>query len=602
MLAQESISPLPPAIVDLLEDDYLDDDKLPAQGLPVKVTYEGFQDNDEVEVNWYAVDKDGNPSDWVKSWSLSPAEPDYDPGSKTISFFIPPATMAASAASSVFLNWLWKPMGETTYRPSQRLRFHVGRLPPVVQARHSHHLKIAPSLSSSDIEVTGPVYASLQIGDIATLHAVPSPAGTPSAKRYALTVQAEHLGRPLQWVVERSFLNMLQALKKSVDLYIELTLGGSGGTSVLFARQRFEVVAALPTRKPPVELPGVALNAKAVIIDPAEHPDGLEVRIPLNDVIQRGDSVLLRASTSGSAQALHIQTKADLTTVKRGVITATLPQSWLVAHENQDLTLEWQVDRVGGNFSGEPLLARIEAGRTLGFPSVPQATAEGDLGEDYKGFVLAKAVAAGLRALVPTDVPVHPGEQLAIHYDGSAAGGQFESSEPEVDDPRAFLIPARYLAANMGGQSKRAPIYYTITTAAGTKLKSANYQLWVKPLDTTDMQNIVCAQAPGGQPLSIRQLDLLNGGKADISQPAWPLMAPLQRVTVKAIGTSPAGQEVEEELLDKTIDQAGDVTTTLSTTFLKRLKLNEQFYIEVCVAFDGVDFILQRTTSLNLVA
>lgn len=602
MLAQDSLLPLPPPIVQLIEEGYLDDDKLPAQGLPVNIMHKDFQNADVVEVHWYAMDQDGNASDWVKTWTLSPAEPDYDSATQTLAFFVPARYIAEAAGSTVFLNWLWRPVGEFAYQPSQRLRFYVGRLPPVVQVRHAHRLQIAPSLSIGDIEVVGPVYASLQPGDIATLHAIPSPAGTPVAKRYAFTVQAEHLGQPLRWAVEKSFLNILQALKKAVDLHVELELGGSGGTLLAFARQRFDVVPALTDRESPVELPGVASSGQGVVIDPAEHPSGLEVRIPLTSLVQRGDSILLRASASMDAKSLYVKTLADLTTVKRGVVVASLPQAWLVEHQNQDLTLEWQADRVGASFSGEPLQARIEAGRTLGYPSVPQATAEGDVGPDFKGFVLAKDVASGLRVQVPADVPLRPGEALSINYDGSVPGSQYESSTPEGSDARVFRIPARYLAPNMGGESKRAPIYYTIATATGTVLKSNNYQLWVTPLSSTEMQNVECAQAPGGQPLSIRELELLHDGKADISQPAWPLMAAKQRVVIRAVGISSTEQEVDEELLDQVVDQSGDVKTILPTTFLKRLKLNEQFDIEVKVAFDGVDFILQGRTALNLVA
>ncbi|WP_263264288.1 hypothetical protein [Pseudomonas sp. RIT-PI-S] len=594
---------LPPVIAELIEAGYLDEVQVPAQGLPATITYSGLEITDQVVVHWYSVATDGRVSDWTKAWTLSPGEPDYDHATGTLRFVLPKMVITPAVGGQAFLNWELRKQRDIEATSSQRLALHVGRLPPVIQVRHSHQLQIAPALSTGNVEVVGPAYTSLRVGDVATLHAIRDPEGSPQARSYQLVIEAKHLGQPLMWQVEKTFLAAAQALKKPVDLYVELSLGGSAGVPAKFARQRYEVVPQLPDREGPVELPGVTRAEDIPEIDPADFPGGLDVLIPLADVVQRGDIVLLRVSTTRGTEDLRIQAIADLTTVKTGYLGVTLPQAWLLANDGQDVTFEWQVDRVGASFSGQPLGVQVQSGRILTWPNVPQATAEGQEQGDFKGFVEASRVTAGLRVEVPADFALRPGEVLSVHYDGDPAGGRYQTSTPISGQERAFFIPAQYLAPNMGGEAKRAPIYYTLQLASGAVMKSPNYQLLVNRLPASALTNIKCPQAPGGSPLSIRDLIASHGGQADVIQPAWLLMAQGQRILVSAIGVSRQdGSELTYTLLDGLASAPDEIATVLPVSFLQQLMLNEQFYIVVKIAFDTKNFMLQKSTPLQLVA
>lgn len=596
---------LPPVIADLLEEGFLDDSLIPDQGLAARITYKDFQENDRVDLCWYSVSPDGEVSDWSRFWTLTAADPAYDPDTKTLNVVVPKGIIAAATGGRAFFNWLLTPQHAVDAVASTRLVFQVGRLPPVVQVRHSQRLQINPDLSAGDVEVVAPTFTSLSVGDIATLYAVRDPEGAPTQASYQLTIEAGDLGQPLVWQLPKTFLKIAQATGKPVDLSVELLLGGASGTSLALAAQRFAVVAALPGREAPVELVGLneRMN-KAVALDPTELPDGLEVRLPLGAHVRLGDSILLRVVGERAGNDLQLQAVADLTTLNTGDMSVRIPQNWLLAHDGQNLTFEWQLDRPGANFSGEPLTVEVRTSRVLTHPTVPRATSEQPEGDDFLGFITAQSVVKGLDVQVPTDFSVRPEETLTLHYEGDPTGGRYQTSTPVTGTERTFSIPAPYLAPNMGGEAKRAPIYYTIEMANGVSMRSANYKLLVKPLGLNALHNIECTQAPGGAPLSISELKKPpHNGNANITQPTWVLMAPGQRILIEATGVSRQdGSELVESLLDTTAVEVGPVDTLLPVSFLERLRLNEQFSIRVKIAFDTRNYILQKQTSLQLIA
>ncbi|MBA1287314.1 hypothetical protein [Pseudomonas japonica] len=605
---------LPPVASSLITYGFVDDSEIPSTGLRGTVTHAEFIFGQRVKVSWYSVAIDGTPDDWNTTWTLIPGDPRYDDSTKTLTFDIPPEIIRRAVGSTAFINWAYRASldeenPEDGFVDSERLVIAVGRLPPPVQVRHSHQLQIAPGLASTgEVEVSWPPYASMRIGDTVTLQAVRNPEGNPSNKSYPLTVNAEHLGRPLAWAVEKSWLMIAQAANYPVDFHVEVLPVGGAGEAVAFTRQRFAVVESLPGREPAIELPVGEQHPGAAALDPADYPDGLEVKVPVASVeslVKQGDTVLIRVVAADTIMSLYLPVRADLTTLYTGYLGAILPQSWLFAHDGEEVVLEWQVDRIGASMSGTPLLAQIQAARVLTWPNVPAATPEGQDGADFKGFIEpAKFQAAGLRVEVPETFALAPGEVLSIHYDGNPAGGRYQTSQPiSADQPRAFLIPPQYLAPNMGGEIKRSPIYYSIGLVSGNTVRSPAYRLSVRPLASNVLGPIECPQAPGGSPLSIRDLISDHQGEADVIQPPWPLMAVGQRAEMIVTGVSRRdGTELTYTLFDGPTLAPGQIETVLPVNFLEQLALNEQFYIRTRVAFDTVSFILQQSTALQLVA
>jgi len=601
---------LPPLVVELVQDGYLDDALLPAEGLSAKVTYSELAYGDTVQVTWYAVDTRGVAYDWDVNWELSPADPAYDDTKKTLSLKVPASFILPAVGGYAFFTWYHGTSGSINRIPSQRLVIALGRLPPVVQVRHSHQLQIAPELSTGSIEISWPPYAAMRHGDIATLVVVFNPQGNSSqTKRYPHPVAASEVGLALSWQVDKTLFMMAQAAKWPIDIHVELQLGGNTGPQVAFAKQRFTAVAAdeLPPREAPVELG--TTHSMLDVLDPANFPQGLEVQVPpatAAAVVQRGDVALLRVLGTRDDEDLYEQVVTDLSTGKAPYLGITIPQTWLYVHDGQQVTLEWQLDRAGGSVSGEPRVVEIKAARTLTYPNVPAATPEEADGDDFNGFIEpAKFRASGIRVEVPEDFALAPDEVLAVHYEGDPAGGRYQTTQPiSADQPRAFLIPPQYLAPSMGGEAKRAPVYYEITLANGTLLKSPAYRLWVKPLSSSALINIQCPQAPGGSALSIAALRAGHNGQADIVQPAWPLMAQGQRLnmTAKGVMRQNPTTEIEFSLFDSLVPAIGPVETKLPVSFLDQLQLNSTFYVFAEVAFDTTNFILRQSTAIRLVA
>lgn len=581
---------LPPAINGLVHGRLDEELHLQAGYVPVTIHNPDFIAGDYVEFFWRGVDVNQNPDNFLYQTQLQPGLPEYDANTQTLYINVPIAHVtAAGRGGRVLCSWQLTSAGSITVAPRQA--FTVGLPLPTVQVSYSSNLRIGMSEFTGDLPVLGWPWAAMRVGDRATLTVLPEDGSAGLSLPQQIGSSAQ-LGQPVKWRVQRSRLLIWQLQRKAIVM--QLNVRAVDGTAFAYARQRFQLEAISGARAGAARLPAGAGAA----LDPGAYPDGLEVLLPEGLPTEAGDVLSLVWRASGE-EPVVFQQVADWSTLHTGYVRFVVPYATLLAYDRRDIVIDWQLDGVNSNLAGQPLLLAVRSRWVLTAPIVVGMTGEGQGGQpgDIMGSISAEAVRfTGLRVRVPA-FNIGPDDVIEVHMEGDSAGGRYSTSVPEAGT-RDYIIPPPYVAPNMGGEIKRFPIYYTVTSPGASRVQSPMLQLRVATLPQTYMPMPQCPQAQGGVTLSLSELSSRFDGEADIQVSAWPYYQPGQRLRLLATGIR-GGQAVEHVLFDGPVSNS-EIVEALPVSFLETLTLSTGVDIRASVAFDMRNFMLTRIAHLNL--
>lgn len=589
----ERVDLLPP-VVEGLVYGILDEELHALTGhVPVGVHNPDFVDGDEVFFFWQGVTVDHQPDDFEYSVTVGQGHPDYDAATRTVRIKVPVAHVKATGRGGrVVCGWTMQRAGLLV--DAQRQAFTVGLPLPTLQVFYSSDLQIGMGEFTGDLPVWAWPWPAMRIGDRATLTVLPEDGSAGLSLVQSISDPA-HLGHPLQWKVQRSRLSIWQSQRKAILMQLKVLT--ADGKRFAYARQRFTLAAAAGPREEPARLPPGAGGS----LDPDAYPDGLQVLLPEGLPVNAGDLLSLTWTAAGEEPSVFQQI-ADWSTLHTGYARFTVPYSTLLAHNHRDVVIDWQLDSIASNLAGRPLSLAVRSKWVLKAPTVVGMASEtpGDQPGDVRGWIGAENVRfQGLRVRVPSDFDIGIDDVIEVHLEGDSAGGRYSTSIP-ASGTRDFIIPPAYVAPNMGGEGKRAPIYYTITSPGAGSVESPKLHLRVAALAQTAMPMPQCPQAQGGITLSLSELNSLYGGKADILVSPWPFYQHGQRLKVLAKGVR-GGQTGEQVLYDGSVSDSM-LTQSLPVSFLETLTLSAGVDVSASVAFDTRNFMLARTAHLNLKA
>ncbi len=447
---------------------------------------------------------------------------------------------------------------------------------PVVQIKQSHDL----ALAAADVDSAGAIAV------------VPSSDEMLPGDRLTIRWQGFYGGDPEDEWTGTLVLDEV-AIEQTPSVYIprgEILFSNEAdvsyeimhhdGTVIHSPVQRFQIGTTASDR---LEVPGIEGHDASRPIDPGRYPDGLVVQVPAYPGMQRGDYVVLYAD-GASSQASEVKSQQ---VEQVAVLEFSIDAQWLLANQGAQVTLMYQYARPGVAKTSASLVLSVLQPLDLEPPTIERAVPDGGAGE-HKGVLQASVALSGVYVLVPESAPLGAGDQLEVHWQGAAAGGQHIATSPaDTDDLKRFFIPATAVAANMGGEDKRFEVFYRFTPLAGGVHDSTPFLLRIEPLPKGQYPIIQWVRI--GTTLSLKTVPSTG---EELMLGRWPFMAVGQLLTIEATGVSPAGGAAHifvRQALPVTSAEATaqKVSSRLSLAFLRALKLYTSITLKTQVSFDG---------------
>jgi hypothetical protein len=426
-----------------------------------------------------------------------------------------------------------------------------------------------------------------------------------------LELEATDVGRPLEWPIQRSSLELLRQLGLVFEISWSVVYDGDEGRApVSYApSQSFTVfkedpsLPAPPVQEPSLPAPRVE-GHQGGDLDPIGYPDGLVVEIDDYGLLQ-GDDVLLHVQGKESTRA---SLRVERTLQDSGRLHFVLGPQWLQDNTGATVSLSYQWARLGaaGDSKALELTLRkplelplpIFEGATPKDPELPELP-DPDISE--YGFILPMRLMQGGYVKIPPEAYINGG-LVTVHLDGFGPNGSYSTTEPTLADKMRYQIPSRVVPANL---DKRTKVYYTVTLDGRTPQPSPKYGLRIEDLESSNYGAVQCPQSAGGQ-LSLSAL-----GNADLrlllDYNSWRFFAEGQIVRVRVTGNPMAGKPALETVRNDvpvTAQEAneGVLNMALSNTFLRGLQLNHRFSVMAWVSFDeGYSFKQLQPADILLV-
>ena len=455
---------------------------------------------------------------------------------------------------------------------------------PVPQIKESHDLAIdAAGVPSSGMTAVIAPYSAMGEGDRVTFtwQGYDADGIADPVFEQTSTLTREALGKPLKWTIPRSKISGIPGGRAEIGYQIDYATDLPKTSPS--AKQAIHAGTLSPTL---LARPLIVGHEEGEVLDPATFPGGLTLILTeLNPEIQIGDDVVLYAKGAMEASSLIQSSRVDASVIGSGVLRFHLEPGWIVSNAGNQVQFVYQFARAGASKTSEALKADIRPVLVLPLPLVKDAASEGD----GKGKLVAADASEGAYVSVPEAVALGPGDTVQMHWVGHVNGGQFTASQPVADSPRTFFIPANYVAANMGDESRRFPVFYRVVLSSGAQVDSGPFQLRIEPPARSSYPTVQCTQVSGGE-LSFARVPL-DG--ADLTSVSWMFMAEGQLLTLQAtgnVGPLPAEFTVRNSLpvtAKEVIDKR--ISAKLPRAFLNQLNRNDDFTLKASVSFNGGD-------------
>ena len=453
---------------------------------------------------------------------------------------------------------------------------------PVAQIKESHGLAIHGDDigGSSGASVVIAPYLSMAEGDKVTCTWEGNVDGNPEIPWVKdVCVKQEDIGKPLIFNLPRQEVILIEG--GYADLYYSIKHIRKGGVSDSDI-QRFDIVEPSTGRLPVIEIEGYTGG----VIDPKNYPDGLRLQvIPLYPSIQPGDDVLFYIDYSDVSRNQVYWLRVDSSTLSSDELECVVPAQLLIDSLGQNLTIGYQYARLGNALSNEAVMVLVDK-----FQDLPAPIIEGALpGNKNQGTLAASVAVSGVTIHVPEQVILKPDETLELHWQGHPSGGSTIVG-PSSATGKKFYIEPEFVAANMGSEIKRFPVFYRIKSGKTTQGESVKFELRVTPPQARDYPSVQCKELAGSKTLSLSSLGE-DGAKAYSN--LWMFAAEDQLLTIIASGVS-AGAAVEITLRNAgkvtALEIKGrEVSAQVPLDLLQALDLGENMALKFFVSFDNGD-------------
>ena len=452
---------------------------------------------------------------------------------------------------------------------------------PVSQIKESHDLTIAsgdlPSAGMTGVVVP---YGAMSVGDKVTfLWQGYSDEGLEEPLFSSpVTLAVEDLGKPLLFTIPRS--KVLGIPDGHADIGYRIDYATASGVTSTSSMQTLRIDAPSQTLLAPPKIAGESGDT----LDPSKFPAGLIVKLDaLYPTAAVGDDLVLYAKGSTPALSLIKTLRVDVSNIDSGAVQFHFEHAWLASNVGAQLQFVYQYARAGEAQTSEPLGMTVRSPLILPQPVVEQATADGQGG----GVLFAFNATDGVYINLPAALTLGPDDKVQMHWQGHLNNGQFIATQPVPGTDGQFFIPAAYVAANMGDDAKRFPVFYRVNQQGSVEQDSEPFMLRVEPLDHAAYPTIQCQQAGNGE-LSFAAVPV---GGADLSLAKWAYMAQGQLLTLKATGPAASGatEIIIRDRVPVTAQEASATTikALLSRAFLNTLKRDQKFTLLAFVSFDG---------------
>lgn len=451
---------------------------------------------------------------------------------------------------------------------------------PVPQIQQAHALFLDPTDAGAAATVVAPPYPGMAAGDTITFSFVPQGGAAPPT-HLPVTLTVGEVGNPVLWALDSN--DIWNAYTFQVET--SYTVDHADGTQSVSAVQTITIDTPPAGRLPP---PSVAGHDEGGL-DPGSFPDGAHVEIPLYPDAAVGDGVLLYWQGTQSAKSTVKWLQLQAGDVARGALQMLIEPEWLVANAGGSVVLAYQYAREGAAESSDPTTLEILVPVKLGPPIVEKAEAEGD-GTENKGFLLGVNALNGVYVRVPESEVVTDAVRIEVHWDGHPHCGQHIADAPyDAASPLRFKVPSSAVAANMGGVSKRFPVFYKAILENGRMHTSDAFQLWIKSLSSGNYQAAQCRESQGKPGLSLA--DVPDSG-AELYVAGWPLAAVGQLLTIWVSGVGIGGGAAEYTARDAVPATEVELTEKavggrLPKDFLQTLQVNSPLLLRAKLSYDG---------------
>lgn len=219
--------------------------------------------------------------------------------------------------------------------------------------------------------------------------------------------------------------------------------------------------------------------------------------------------------------------------------------------------------------------------RILPVPQVVGATGSGP-----SQSLAARQALGGIEVQIPATAVIKPGETASLVF---GEPGQVGGARVPLEGAGQSAIVDEYaVAAHL---ERSVSIRYEAIDLQGTVHRSDELQLALTNVYDLNFPTVECALVDGSQ-LSLARVPPTG---APLSIAPWLMMTDYQRLMVRVSGVDRAnqpldeavveGRQVDAEELNTGIGLRGDLV--LPKALLNRLQLNEAFYVEGYLSFDG---------------
>ncbi|PHN72072.1 hypothetical protein AO286_12290 [Pseudomonas syringae] len=320
-------------------------------------------------------------------------------------------------------------------------------------------------------------------------------------------------------------------------------------------------------------------------IDPEDYPRGLELNVKIYADIQVGDCVLCYINGGVGQPQVIDYLLVDQSIIDNGTLQFTVEQPWLENNKNETAVFEYQYARYGKAESSYALSIEIrEAFHPLApiidgaFPETSEAAVRSQKKAPSQGYIDALSLRAGASVRIPSGVELMDGDTVEVQWQGFGTSGEYTASVSDPEDERLFLIPASAVPANMG---KLVNVLYRINRPGKILITSEVFILRITSLPTHSYPTVQCSCTDIGRLL----LNCVPEFGAVVTLRKWIFMAPGQRLTIEASSWTNEQLLSDFPITQTHIDQ-GQVTATLSKSFLTQLGVGAQLMLKVSVSFD----------------
>jgi hypothetical protein len=584
----DMIDPNPaPTIPDLGADNAIDLDKLGSSDLQTYIGYDGITDGDTIILNWRGCGKDGtvvdNFNDQVDV--IPPFAPEGMP------VRIENYLLSDLRDGWAFYSYRILKVGEANPGDeSLRRFFYIGKRPrampdlPVLQIKESHDLHLDLSSAPPILGVYAVPYEAMGPGDIVTLHCRrfydDGTEYTP-ALAHPTQVEAADVGKPLALYLKRS--DLLRVEDGRIELNYGIQYANTVGEKTLSATQTLYLFQPTSALLPALEVVGHTGG----VINPAQFPEGLPLRIEAYPGMGVGDDVLCYASSKADGvEPLTLPARVDVSTIDKGFLEFQIDPKWLVASNGAQIDLQYQYAWTDAAMSATPYPATIRTPLRLpmvivegALPGEEPVPGEGELN------VLPLTI-RGVTLRIDEEANYAPDDTVEVFWDGHGSTGRYSVTTPTTEGGRTFTIPPQYIPANFG---KTVPVYYRVTPKGETSYEDSKvYGVRVLAIPKSSYPTIQSTQAQQTN----GQISLSNvpaGGEL-FSLRGWPYIRDGQTLNAILSGKDATDQPLTFAIFNNHAVTAAEfdarlVSTLINVTELRRFKLGA-VTVQVTVTYE----------------